>query len=218
MAVLALDQCCVLGAEGFFLAFVPLLAAMNPLGKIPVFLSLTEGADPARVRRVIHQAVGVSLAISVLFLFAGTYIFDFLRIKPADFQIGGGLLLFLFAVTDILNVRRPLQADSETLGVCPLATPLIAGPAVLTTVLLLGRGNEGTDTAERIGAVTTTLVSLLVNTAIIWVTLHSATWIVARLGRATLMAISKVMMLFLAAIGVMMVRTGVMAYLGTVGQ
>lgn len=206
----------MLGAEGFFLAFVPLLAAMNPLGKIPVFLSLTEGADPVRVRRVIHQAVGVSLAISVLFLFAGTYIFDFLRIKPADFQIGGGLLLFLFAVADILNVRRPPQTDSETLGVCPLATPLIAGPAVLTTVLLLGRGDEGIGAAERIGAVTTTLVSLLVNTAIIWLTLRSATWIVGRLGRATLMAISKVMMLFLAAIGVMMVRTGVMAHVNTV--
>ena len=190
-----------LGMEGLAMAFVPLLAAMNPLGKIPVFVSLTEGADPARVRRVIHQAVGVSLAISVLFLFGGTYIFKFLRIEPADFQIGGGVLLFLFAVTDILNLRRPLNQDNEVLGVCPLATPLIAGPAVLTTVLLLGQKNA-----------VVTLASLLINTAIIWFTLRSATWLMTRLGRSTLVGISKVMMLLLAAIGVMMVRTGLMFY------
>jgi multiple antibiotic resistance protein len=181
--------------------FVPLLAAMNPLGKIPVFISLTEGADPARVRRVIHQAVFVSLAISVTFLFGGTYIFDFLRIQPADFQIGGGLILFVFAVADILNVRRPTTPGDEALGVCPLATPLIAGPAVLTTTLLVGRENPGE-----------TLVSLLVNTGIIWLTLRSAGWLMGKLGRSTLVGVSKVMMLLLAAIGVMMVRTGLMFY------
>lgn len=183
------------------LVFVPLLAAMNPLGKIPVFISLTEGATPQRVRRVVHQAVGVSLGISVIFLFAGRYIFEFLSIRSADFEIGGGLLLFIIAVADILNVRRRLPQDDEVLGVCPLATPLIAGPALLTTILLM---------ADSYG-VATTLVGLVLNTAIIWGVLRSASWLVRKIGRPTLVGLSKVMMILLAAIGVMMVRKGLMS-------
>jgi len=187
------------------LAFIPLLAAMNPLGKIPLFVGLTQNATPVRVRQVMRQAVGVSLTIGVVFLFAGRYIFNFLSIRGEDFQIGGGVLLFIIAVADLLNVRRRISRDDEALGIFPLATPLIAGPALLTTILLM---------AEHYGSAAT-LLALVANTALMWGSLKAASWLVARLGRPTLIALSKVMMILLAAIGVMMVRTGLTTYLGT---
>jgi multiple antibiotic resistance protein len=190
-------------ATDVLLAFVPLLVAMNPLGKAPVFISLTQAATPAQRNRVMWQALGVSMAICLAFILVGRYVFRFLSIQPADFQIGGGLLLFAFAVADVLNVRRPVPVgDEDVVGVCPLATPLIAGPAVLTTLLLM---------VDRVHA-PATIAALAVNALIMFLVLRSANSLVLRIGRPTMVGLSKVMMILLAAIGVMMVRKGIMFY------
>jgi multiple antibiotic resistance protein len=185
------------------LAFVPLLAAMNPLGKIPVFISLTQNADVSHARRVMRQAIVVSLLIALVFTLIGRYVFDFLSIRTEDFQIGVGLLLFALAVADMLNLRRRNRpSDVEVVGVCPLATPLIAGPALLTTLLLM---------VDKVGS-PATLIALGLNVLVMWVALRSSVWLTARLGRPALVGLSKVMMILLAAIGVMMVRKGIMYY------
>jgi len=196
-------MCTMAFATDVLLAFVPLLAAMNPLGKAPVFIGLTQSATAEQRRRVMWQALGVSMAICLAFILIGRYVFRFLSINPADFAIGGGLLLFAFAVADVLNVRRPVpMGDEDVVGVCPLATPLIAGPAVLTTLLLM---------VDRVQA-PATLVALAANAVIMFLVLRSAGGLMRRVGRPTLVGLSKIMMILLAAIGVMMVRKGIMFY------
>jgi multiple antibiotic resistance protein len=191
------------------LAFLPLLAAMNPLGKIPVFMSLTQGTTPDRTARILRQAIGVSLAIALGFMLVGRYVFRFLSINGADFEIGGGLLLFAIAVADILNIRRPIPpGDEDIVGVCPLATPLIAGPALLTTLLLMN---------ERLGP-WPTLAALAINMALMYLSLKTARWLMLRLGRPFIVGLSKVVMILLAAIGVMMVRKGIMFYVLSVPE
>jgi len=184
------------------LAFVSVFAAMNPLGKIPVFVGLTSGLDQARRTRLMHQAILVSLVISVIFAVVGQSIFRMLRIQKEDFQIGGGLLLFAIAAADLLSLRRKTVQDEEVIGVFPLATPLIAGPALLTTIVLM---------VDQHG-LWPVLTVLLANLLLTWAAMVFADRLIKHLGRAVLIAISKVMMILLAAIGVMLVRQGVMFY------
>jgi len=184
------------------LAFVPVFAAMNPLDKVPVFVSLTAGMDCARRRRLMRQAILVSLCIAVFFAVVGDWIFRLLSIRKEDFQIGGGLLLFAIAALDLLGLRRQMVLDEEIVGVFPLATPLIAGPALLTTMVLMVQKHR----------LWPSLVVLGINLLLTWGAMLFAEHIMKRVGRAVLMAISKVMMILLAAIGVMLVREGVIHY------
>jgi len=184
------------------LAFLPVFAAMNPLGKIPVFVSLTSGLDPARRTRLMHQAVLVSFIIALVFAVIGNWIFGLLSIEKQDFQIGGGLLLFGIAAIDLLTVRRKAAFDEEVIGVFPLATPLIAGPALLTTMILMVQ-KHGLGPA---------LTVLVLNLLLTWAAMLFAERVMEHAGRAVLVAVSKVMMILLAAIGVMLVRQGIMHY------
>lgn len=185
------------------LALVPLLVAIDPAGCVPVFLGLTQGLEASRVRRIVNQAAVVSLLIAVVFALSGQAVFHLLGIESADFQIGGGLLLFCYALVDILATGRRMRRDTSAVGIVPLATPLIAGPALLTTVILLVGLRGMAETLVAVG------LSLLVT----WLALRSAQWFSARIGREVLNGVSKVLMVLLAGIGVMMVRKGLMVYL-----
>jgi multiple antibiotic resistance protein len=182
------------------LAFVPLLVAIDPAGCVPVFLGLTQGADPVRVRRIVNQATLVSLIIATVFALSGSLIFDLLGMRTSDFQIGGGLLLFAFALTDLLATGRRMRRDNTAIGIVPLATPLIAGPALLTTIIL-AVAQHGT---------ASTLAALVLNLGVVWAALSSATWLASKVGNEILNGVSKVLMVLMAGYGVMMVRTGLM--------
>lgn len=188
---------------GAGLAFVPILVAIDAAGCVPVFLGLTHGQDAAHVRRIVNQATVVSFIIAAVFALSGNAVFWLLGMKTADFQIGGGLLLFAYALVDILATGRRMHRDTTAVGIVPLATPLIAGPALLTTIILMV-GQHG------LGP---TLAALAVNLAMVWLALRSANWFASRIGGEILNGVSKVLMVLLAGIGVMMVRTGLEFYL-----
>lgn len=186
------------------LAFVPLFVAIDTPGSIPLFVGLTQGVDRRQRRRIVNQAVVVSLAIAVVFALTGTHLFRLLSITTADFQVGGGLLLFGYALTDILfTTRRRARQDPRSIGIVPLATPLIAGPALLTAIILMVQQHGHTPV----------LVAIVLNLLVIWAALQSAEWFSARIGRELLGGISKIVMVLLAAIGVMIVRTGIETYI-----
>ncbi|MBN2581637.1 MAG: MarC family protein [Planctomycetes bacterium] len=185
------------------LAFVPLFVAIDAPGLVPVFVGMTSDIDLRRQHRIINQATLVSAIIAFTFTLSGLAIFGLLSIQVQDFQIGGGLLLFCYAIVDILASGRRTRRNDAAVGIVPLATPLIAGPALLTTIILMQ--------AQHGQAVT--LAALAANLVVVWLALRAAHWFSARIGREVLSGVSKVLMVLLAGIGVMMVRQGVGFYL-----
>ena len=121
----------------FLSTFIPLFVAIDPFGMVPIFLGVTDGIPDERRRRVSFEAVAAAFVICLLFMFLGESLFGFLGIRDYDFRIAGGVLLLVLAVYDLLVPGKPAVHERETVGIVPLAMPLIAGPATLTTVLML---------------------------------------------------------------------------------
>ena len=190
----------------FWLCFVPLFVAVDALGTLPIFISLTAGLTRAAVRKVLVQSLLTATAVALAFLGVGKGIFALLGITTADFMIAGGVLLFLLSLRDLLvGEREPLSRDPESLGAVPLGVPLIAGPAVFTTSLLL---------VEEYGLIPT-LSALLVNIFVAGVIFWAAEFLTRLLGDSGMRALSKIASLILAAIAVMIVRKGILSYLSS---
>jgi multiple antibiotic resistance protein len=182
-------------------AFIPLFISIDAFGLVPIFLALTDGMSEKARRNVTFEAVSFALAICLGFMFLGNGIFAALGITQADFRIAGGTLLMVLAIIDLLIPGKPAVDEHEAIGIFPLAMPLIAGPATLTTTLVLAaRGAHG---------YAITSLSLLINFAILTVALLLASRLLRLLGSNALRAVSKLVMVLLAAIAVNLIRTGI---------
>lgn len=188
----------------FWLCFIPLFVAIDVIGVLPIFLGLTEGLKPATKRRIVWQSLLTALAVALIFLFAGDWIFGSLQITNADFLVAGGSLLFAISLRDLLSAEKgDRKVEPEGLGAVPLGVPLIVGPAVLTTLLLLAQEHGRTLTA----------LAAVSNILIVGLAFREAKTIDRVLGRSGMRALSKVASLILAAIAVRMVRQGIMIFL-----
>jgi multiple antibiotic resistance protein len=189
------------------LTFVPLFFAMDAVGNLPIFLALTQEIGATRRRQTVNLATLTALGVGLGFVAIGKAIFSLLGIEVADFLIAGGTILLILAVRYLLTGKIVETQDlsaSDMVGVVPLGTPLVVGPAVLASLLSL--------TGQyRIAIV---LSSFILNLAIQWVLFRQATRIVDFLGRTGVNAVSKIVMLLLAAIAVKMIREGVLTILG----
>lgn len=185
----------------FWLCFVPLFVAVDAVGILPIYMGLTAGLSLQDRRRIVRQSVLTAGAVGIGFLFAGQAILRLLGITVADFMIAGGLLLLGLAMLDLLTVSKQPHpvADPDTLGAVPIGVPLICGPAVLTTTLLL---------ANQYGWAWTT-AALLSNLFLAGVVLWNASYLERLLGNAGSRTASKVVCVVLAAFAVMMIRKGV---------
>lgn len=184
----------------FALAFVPLFVAMEPMGVLPIYLSMTRAMGSAERRAVLFYSIITATAITIAFLVVGKAVFILLGITISDFQIAGGLILLSIAITDIVQTARlkPEAAVSSGIGIVPIGTPLIAGPAAITTILIL----------EDLHGFAATLTALFVNLLVTWFTLLWADSIIKFIGENGARGISKVISLLLTAIAVMMIRRG----------
>ncbi len=109
--------------------FVTLFVIMDPVGTVPIFLSLTGGRSPAAARRAAWQAVAVSFFVISLFAFFGQQILSYLHISLPALQGAGGLLLLLVALELLTgNEQEPTAAAGTNVALVPLGTPLLAGP------------------------------------------------------------------------------------------
>ncbi len=181
------------------LAFIPLFVAIDIFAVLPLFLSLTRGMEKRRQDAVIRESIITALFVSLAFIGAGEAIFRILGITADDFKIAGGLVLLVFAILDLIRRGQAAGAAEGKLGVVPIGVPLIVGPAVLTTLLVL---------VEHQG-ILATIVSLLLNLVIVWISFKKGPSIVRVLGEGGVLAISKIMALLLASIAVMMIRIGI---------
>ncbi len=193
--------------QEFGLTFVPLFVAMDAIGVLPILLPLTQDMKVSERRRVIRLAVLTALGLGLGFVAIGKGIFLFLGIEVADFLIAGGLILFLLAAKDLIAgkmMEAEASVGADMIGVVPLGTPLVVGPAVLTTLLIL----------IDLYSIVIVIVSFIVNLAIAWLLFAQANRVVAFLGQGGVRATSKVVSLFLAAIAIKMIRQGVLGILG----
>lgn len=190
--------------RSFLICFVPLFVAVDALGVLPVFMGLTAGLEPVRIRRLILQSVVTAMIVAAAFVAIGKLIFRLLGITVSDFMIAGGALLFVISLRDLLaseGRHRPVNANS--VGIVPLGVPLIVGPAVLTTLLLL---------LDEHGTVPT-VAAAVANIGLAGIVLAAAPAVHRVLGSAGTKALSKLANLLLAAIAVMMMRKGLVALL-----
>jgi multiple antibiotic resistance protein len=185
--------------ETFLLAFIPLFVAIDVFGVLPLYVSLTERMDERQKERLAVQATLTAFCISLAFLIAGKLVFSFMGITEHDFRVGGGVVLLVLAVNDLLFSHEAKRNPESTIGVVPIGIPLIMGPAALTTIIIL---------VTSYGYVWA-IASLLVNMVIVWVVFTQAKWITGLMGRAGSRAVAKVAALFLAGIAVMMIRSGI---------
>lgn len=190
----------------FLRCFVPLLVAVDAVGALPVFLALTEGITPSRLRVVIVQSVTTAVTVALLFVLFGPALLRFLGITTSDFMVAGGLMLLAISLMDLLRgEERQAEASADTLGVVPIGVPLITGPAVLTTSLLLeGLYGKGM-----------TSLAVVMNIGLAGGVFALSRPIATFLGRTGTRAVSKVTHLLLAAIAVMLVRRGLMEIVRT---
>ncbi|MBN2097032.1 MAG: MarC family protein [Candidatus Omnitrophica bacterium] len=194
--------------KDFFLAFIPLFVAVDAVGVLPIFVSLTEELSQKEKIKVIAQSMFTAILLALGFIFLGQAVFRFLNITIGDFLIAGGLLLFCIAIIDIINPVKKRRIPSNELGSVPLGTPLIVGPAVLTTSLIIMQQH----------GLMPTLIAVIANVFLAGIIFLLSNIVIRILGIAGSRAVSKIASLLLAAIAVMMVRRGVIAILAFLGK
>jgi len=184
----------------FLQAFIPLFVAIDPIGLAAIFLGLGQNVAAERRQKIADQAVWTGGLVALGFLLLGKSIFAALGISVGDFQIAGGLILFILAAKDLVQSAAEPEKLPEDFGVVPLGMPLIAGPASITTLLVLAQN-------QAIGLVVT-LVALAANLVLVVLALHYSDWLGRKVGATGMRAISKIIAMLLAAIAVSMIRQG----------
>lgn len=188
-----------------------LFLILDPLGNIPVFLSLLKGLPPARQRVVIMRELLIALAVLMLFLWAGRYLLELMHLRQESVSIAGGIILFLIGLRMIFPPAEGImgeQPDGEPF-IVPMAIPMIAGPSGMAAVMLLGSQEPG-----RMGEWSLALAIAWAATAII---LFSATYLQKLLGTRVLTAIERLMGMVIVAISVQMLMDGITDYLRVAG-
>ncbi len=184
-----------------------LFLILDPLGNIPVFLSLLKPLAPARRRIVLARELLIALGVLFAFLWGGKYVLELMHLRQESVSIAGGIVLFLIGLKMIFP--SPEGMFGETGGgepfIVPMAIPLVAGPSGMASVMLLGSQDPG-----RMGDWSLALLLAWLGTAAI---LFAATRLYKVLGQAFLVAVERLMGMLLVAISVQMLMDGVAATL-----
>jgi len=190
--------------NNILLSFIPVFVAVDAIGTLPIVITLTQGLDRKLKNRIIVQSMITALCLAVGFVLIGKLVFQALGITIGDFMIAGGIILFCLAIIDLISPVKRRRLPGDDMGVVPLGTPLIAGPALLTTSMLV---------ISEYGLIPT-LISVVANVLLAGVFFRFALAFVKILGDAGTKALSKVSSLLLAAIAVMLVRKGLASFVG----
>ncbi len=184
----------------FLQAFIPLFIAIDPVGLAAIFLGLGHNIDRRQRQKIADQATWTGGLVALGFLFLGQSVFKAVGISVSDFQIAGGLVLFILAARDLVQSAAEPEKLPPDFGVVPLGMPLIAGPASITTLLVLAQ--------NQVVGLVIILVALAANLALVVLALHYSEWLGRKIGATGLRAISKIVSMLLAAIAVGMIRQG----------
>jgi multiple antibiotic resistance protein len=183
----------------FLECFIPLFVTIDPVGLAAIFLALGRDVPVDKRRRIANQATWTGGIVALFFLFLGRSIFIAIGIGEGDFEIAGGLILFILASRELIqSTSRDKINLPDDFGVVPLGMPLIAGPATITTLLVI---------SQSVGLLMT-LFALAVNLALVALAFAQSEFLERKIGQTGLRAVSKIIALLLAAIAVHIVRRG----------
>ena len=185
--------------QQFGLTFIALFVALDCVGNLPMLISLTRGLSrPAQVA-VVNTSMWVALAVALIFLFIGEGVFHYLGITLFDFQVAGGLVLLLISLAELLGGPEATHQNVGSTGIVPLAVPLITGPAIITSLVLqVNTAGYGI-----------TITALFANYLLAWIVFRNSERVTRLIGKDGTVIVSKVAALFLAAIAVSMIRSGI---------
>ncbi len=184
--------------DSFVLAFVPLFIVIDVLGNLPFVITLSEGMSRRERWKMINVALITAVVVGVAFLFFGQFILNVMGVSVGAFSVAGGIILLILSIKFLITGRLVDAVREELVAVVPIGTPLLAGPATITTLLfLIGQFQ-----------VWIVLVAFLANMLVAWAVMLMANQIVRFLGRGGVTAVSNVFALLLAAIAVTMMLRG----------
>jgi multiple antibiotic resistance protein len=189
----------------FLSAVITLFLIMDPLGNVPIFLSVLKQVAPERRRKIVVREVLIAYAVLLFFMLVGERVLELLQIQQETISIAGGIVLFLIALRMIFPQHGSFADPSEGEPlVVPLAIPLIAGPSTLATLLLLRADTES-------------MFQLWVATTVAWLAtaaiLIGAPFFYRALGERGLVAMERLMGMVLVMISVQMFLNGVATFM-----
>ncbi len=196
----------------FVKTFLFIFAVIDPLGSVPVYLEATKQFNRGAKRRIAIKATLIAMFILYFFIAVGQYIMEGMHISLSAFQISGGLILFLFALTMVFGHSKPeeelhLIKDYDHVTVFPIAIPSIASPGAIMGVVLL-TDNHVYSLSEQL---TTSFIVFLV-LIVTCIMLLTATKIQEKIGETGIIVISKIMGLILASFAIQSILSGIKDY------
>lgn len=192
--------------------FVTLFVIMDPVGTVPIFLSLTSGRSAATARRAAWQAVAVSFFVITVFAFFGQEILKYLHISLPALQCAGGLLLLLVALELLTgNEKEPTAQMGTNVALVPLGTPLLAGPGAIVATMLFSREVDSGPTF-----VAVSLGVVLVHVSL-WAAMRYSLPILRLIRESGVLLVTRIAGLLLSAIAVQLVADAVRAFIAGEG-
>lgn len=185
----------------FVLSFVPLFIVMDVIGNLPIVVSMFEGMTEREQWKLVNLAVLTAGTVGLVFLFFGRFILGAMHILVGEFAIAGGLILLVLSIRTMITGQFVDAIKEEMVAVVPIGTPLVVGPATITTLIFL--------TEFQKYSLWVVLIAFLLNLGITWVVFLLGNQITRFLGQGGLKAVSRVFNLILAAIGVSMIMSGI---------
>jgi multiple antibiotic resistance protein len=196
----------------FTSVFVTLFVIMDPVGTIPIFLSLTGGRTPKIARRLAWQAVTVSFGVISAFAFFGQQILAYLHISLPALQCAGGLLLLLVALELLTGKESAPTAAAETnVALVPLGTPLLAGPGAIVATMVFSKQVHGW------AAFASVALGVIAVHVTIWLAMRYSLPILRLIRESGVLLVTRIAGLLLSAIAVQMVADAVRAFVAGKG-
>jgi len=198
-----------LNVAGFLQAFIMLFVVFDAVGNVPAFYAFTSRLTAEGRRRVARHSVLAAGAVLVTFALLGRLLFESIRVSVDDFKVAAGVVLFILSVELVLGRLEPgmRRVEAEDVAIVPMATPLLAGPGSISTVMYL---------VEAVG-LTEALASIALNVALAYLILASSEGIFRVLGRNGARALTRIIGLIIAAMAVAIIREGLRGVLGAYG-
>ena len=195
--------------EDLVKSIVILLLIVDPLGNAPIFYAVTHQMDPARRKRIIVKSVIVATLILLSFVAAGDLILSYFGLTVDDVRVAGGLILLVYGVAGVMGFTEAgalsVEGEEETIAIVPLATPLLAGPGAIATVLYV----------KSVYGLGVALAATLIVSAVTLPVLLAGGRLLHLLGRSGAVALARIIAFLLAAIAVAMIREGLAGYLAS---
>lgn len=204
----------------YFKFLVALISVVNPIGAIPIFVTLM-GDEPRMIQRRTARRTSMTFgAILLVIMVAGEPILAFFGITIESFKVAGGIIIFMMSLSMVRARVSPVKhtdqeardaAEKESVAIVPLGIPLLAGPGAISTVIVYSHHGASVQNSLVMGG------AILLVALLVWLCLNAAPYIAKLLGKIGINVVTRIMGLILAAIGIEFIAHGLIELLPSLG-